>query len=141
MNEEETEKFESLLYNLAIPEKNKVTMRRQPKEKKLKLIETYKDIGLRNIGKKWGEKENDLLKQIMVQKVPDQQLLIQLRSILSTANRLMLTAFVEASGVSVLVKCVNSRLLKNSLNELDKAILYELILSFKCIMNNDIGIL
>ena len=47
MNEEETEKFESLLYNLAIPEKNKVTMRRQPKEKKLKLIETYKPLNAR----------------------------------------------------------------------------------------------
>lgn len=139
LNEEENEKFESLLHHLAIPEKQQEQMRKQPRDKKLKMIETYKDIGLKNMEKKWGEKESDILRTLLRQKVPDQQLLIQLRSILSTANRLMLTSFIQASGVSVLAKCINGRLSKQSLNDLDKMILFEVISCFKCILNNDIG--
>ena len=88
---------------------------------------------------RWGEKGQALLLSLRKSKVPDVRNLQQLRSILSTANREVLQSFIEASGMLVLTKCVDERLCRSFLTELDVAVIYELVLCLKAAMNNSVG--
>lgn len=57
----------------------------------------------------FGDKELSLLAVIDKAKVPDVQALSKLKTILSSANREMMAAFLAANGVGILVKMIRAR--------------------------------
>ena len=91
------------------------------------------------IGIVWGDQQNSLLNLIKNSKRPSIQDLITLRSLLATGNKDFLTGFLEADGIYVLMKCIDERIAKSPMTDLDASILYEVIFCCKCTMNNDIG--
>lgn len=91
------------------------------------------------LGIVWGDQQNSLLNLIKNSKRPDIQVLITLRSSLATGNKDFLTGFLEANGIYVLMKCVDERIAKLPMTDLDASILYEVIFCCKCTMNNDTG--
>lgn len=128
--------FAKVLDSLLIQESDSKwqTMMTQERDKKWQLITLHKT----NLSS-WGEREHGLLVSLSKCNIPDIHTIFQLKSILSTGNKDTLMNFLDCAGVSVIVKCMNNRLAKICLSELDVAILYELVLCCKALMNNRIG--
>ena len=61
------------------------------------------------------------------------------RSSLSTCNKAFLTGFLEENGIYILMKCIDERIVKLPMTDLDASILYEILCCCKSIMNNDTG--
>lgn len=128
--------LDSLLFPPHVKEQ---LMGSQTQEKKLMIIEMHKHLLANKKGGLWGDQQNSLLNLIRNSKRPDIQVLITLRSSLATANKNFLTGFLEADGIYVLMKCIDERIAKLPMTDLDASILYEIIGCCKCIMNNDTG--
>lgn len=128
--------LDSLLFPPHVKEQLMAT---QTQEKKLMIIDMHRHLLANKKGNLWGDQQNSLLNLIRNSKRPDIQVLITLRSSLATANKDFLTGFLEADGIYVLMKCIDERIAKLPMTDLDAAILYEIIGCCKCIMNNNTG--
>ncbi len=111
----------------------------QTMDQKWKLVQAQLDMFEKNTP--WGEKEKALLLQIETAQIPDIKNLNHLKVMLSSANYEFMKSFLEANGVNILMKAIETRISKKSslLTEIDIAILFEIMLCFKLIMNNSIG--
>lgn len=138
------EMFLAVLDHLLTPEHLKDQLvKSQSKEKKLQTIEMHKAIFEgKNAGtgsSAWGDKENSLLTSIRKAKLPDLASLSRLRVVLASANKEFMISFLDAGGVSVLLKALDSRMHKKPLTELDVAALFEVLSCCKQVMNNSVG--
>ena len=114
----------------------------QTKEKKWQTIQMQKHIlkdSMLSRSQSWGEQHISLLSLIRRSRVPDIQLLIRLRSMLSTATLDILTGFLSSGGVELLMKCIDDRMSRVPMTDLDAALLYETTSCCKMVMNNSIG--
>lgn len=115
----------------------------QTMEKKWQTIQMQKHIlkdTMLSRSQSWGEAQISLLVLIEKAKVPDIQHFIRLRSMLSTANLDILTGFLSAGGVELLLKCIDHRLVRVPMSDFDTALLYETMCCCKMVMNNGTGI-
>jgi len=87
----------------------------------------------------WGEKENKLISSIKNATVPDFHILSKLKTVLSSANRLLLNSFMGAGGLTILLQALENRMNKKPQTELDVAVMYEIMLCLKAVMNNSTG--
>jgi hypothetical protein len=92
-----------------------------------------------NKGNQWNERGNALLTKINTSKSPDIQSLLTLKVLLSSANKETMTSFLKADGVSILVKAVLTRTNHKSMDEVEAALLYEILLCCKLVLNNMMG--
>jgi len=127
---------------LTPPQVKEGLMNSQSVEKKWQTVKMYKNLFENSDGTSatgWGDRENVLLTNIQRAKVPDLASLSRLKIVLSSANRELMTAFLDAGGISVLMKAIEGRLNSRPQTEVDIAILYEILSCCKAIMNNDVG--
>lgn len=96
------------------------------------------DVTLRQ-NSTFGERDRQLLNTIRRSKRPDIKSLVTLKTMLSTANQPFMSAFMEAGGDNVLVKCVEDRLVHIPMTPLDATLLYEIISCLKSLINNVSG--
>ena len=111
-------------------------------EKKKEFIENFnKTFKGSNAAKTstWGDKENKLIDSIKNAIVPDFHVLTKLKAVLSSANRQLLNAFMGAGGLSALLQAMENRMNKKPQTELDVAVMYEIMLCLKAVMNNSTG--
>ncbi len=87
----------------------------------------------------WGEKEKTLLNKIGTSKSPDIQSLLSLKVLLSSANKETMSAFLKSDGVAILVKAILTRTNHKCMDEVEAALLYEILLCSKLVMNNVMG--
>lgn len=87
----------------------------------------------------WGEKEKALLLKIGTSKSPDIQSLLSLKVLLSSANKETMSSFLKCDGVAILVKAILTRTNHKSMDEVEAAILYEILLCCKLVLNNMMG--
>jgi hypothetical protein len=87
----------------------------------------------------WGEKENNLIASIKNAAVPDFHIVAKLRTVLSSANRMLLNSFMGAGGLAILLQALENRMNKKPQTELDVAVMYEILLCLKAVMNNSTG--
>ena len=109
----------------------------QSVQQKWKIVKAHKQLFEKAIT--WGDKERSLLRSIAASKGPDLQLFSSLKIMLSSANREFMSAFLQEGGVATLMKAILYRVPKRSLTELDVAVLYEIMLCCKLVMNNKMG--
>jgi hypothetical protein len=139
-DEEIAEKYGFVLDSLLFPPHVKdQLMATQSKEKKLMIIGMHKNLLHNKKGIVWGEQHIATLNLIRNTKKPDIQDLIRLRTALATGNKDFLTGFLAADGIYVLMKCIDERIAKLPMTDLDASILFEVINCCKCTMNNDTG--
>lgn len=130
--------FESLLDALLMEPQAREKACNQPMEKKWQMIQMQKDL-VKDTKTRWGDQQNSLLAVLRSTKTPEVQLLVRLRTQLSTRNREFLSAFIDAGGIDVLVKCIDDRICRTPVTELDAILLAELLGCCKSVMNNAIG--
>lgn len=87
----------------------------------------------------WSDRDRKLLSTIKKSRCPDIKSLIMLKTVLTTANQPFMVSFLDAGGIFVLVKCVEDRLNRNPMTDLDAALLFEIMSCFKTTMNNATG--
>lgn len=126
---------------LTTPQVKEGLLASQSTEKKWQTVKMYKNLfeGNNSNPSGWGDRENMLMNNISRAKKPDLASLSRLKIILSSANRELMTAFLDVGGISVLLRAIESRLNSRPQTEVDIAILYEILSCCKAIMNNDIG--
>lgn len=128
---------------LTPPQVKEGLMSSQSKEKKWQTVKMYRKLfeeqhsGASTTS--WGDRENALLTSIARTKMPDVAHLSRLKIVLSSANRELMTSFLDAGGISVLLRAIEGRLNCRPQREVDIAILYEILSCCKVIMNNDLG--
>ena len=135
--------YETLLDVLLTPANAKETLiKTQTLEKKWQLVQLHKS----SLGDKAFTKSNEfsakgkqLLNAIATVGIPEVQQMLELKSMLKTANKQWMEAFLEADGITILVEKMSVRVARVPLSELDAALLYEMILCCKAIMNNSTG--
>ena len=114
----------------------------QPPEKKWQQVLLHKTTTENKEDMKtlsWSDKDRKLLSDIRKSKQPDIKSLLLLKTILSTANREYMNNFFDAGGCNVLVKCIDDRIARVPMTNLDAALLYEIMACIKTIMNNTVG--
>jgi hypothetical protein len=112
----------------------------QTKEKKIQTIIMHKDtLKDQKTQSQTSEQQRSLLSIIKSAKVPDINIIIKIRVLLSTANKEFFMTFLDAGGLQVLYKCIDDRLNKQPMTELDAALLFELLTCYKSILNNPTG--
>eukprot|EP01040_Poterioochromonas_malhamensis_P011521 gene11521-12563_t len=109
----------------------------QSLEKKLQTVRMHNHLF--DSMNSWGDKENMLLNSIQKMKLPDIPTLSRLKIILATGNFEMMSSFLDSGGVSILLKAIETRLMKKPVTELDIAILFEILSCFKAIMKSTVG--
>eukprot|EP00981_Chlorochromonas_danica_P005143 scaffold1036_cov169-Ochromonas_danica.AAC.23 len=127
---------------LTPPQVKEGLMSSQSKEKKWQTVKMYRKLFEEHSGSSstsWGDRENALLTSIARSKMPDVAHLSRLKIVLSSANRELMTSFLDAGGISVLLRAIEGRLNCRPQREVDIAILYEILSCCKVIMNNDLG--
>ncbi len=133
--------YNQVLDSLLIPPYVKEQMiATQTKEKKIQTIQMHKDtLKDSKVLTQFGDQQRTFLTIIKSSKNPDINVIIKLRVFLSTANREILVAFIEANGILVLMKSIDNRLSKLPMTELDAALLFEMLSCYKCVLNNATG--
>lgn len=107
-------------------------------DQKWKLVQVHKDIFKdTKQNDQWSPKETALLNSI--EKNPDVKNVAGLKVILTSANLEVMQAFLKNRGISILMKAIEEKVTKKVLSEIDVAILFEIMLCFKLIMNNHVG--
>jgi hypothetical protein len=87
----------------------------------------------------WDDKDDSFVETLKKQKFPDIEILLDLRIRLSTAKKEYIQKFLAKNGVYILIDVISNRLNRRLIDEFDAAIIYEVLLSFKIIMNSAIG--
>jgi hypothetical protein len=140
IDEELEEQYAQVLDHLLFPQNVKAELiKTQTDEKKRQMVEMHRSAIAKDVLGSWGEKESTILSTLLKQKVPDMKLISHLKTVLTTANKSVLSSFISESGIFVLITCINSRLAKTHLTDADAAILYEIVSCFKVTMNNETG--
>jgi hypothetical protein len=130
------EMYEAVLdHMLTTPQMKEQLMASQSMEKKRQFVKMHKQL----FSTGWGDPETKLLNVIQKAKIPDINSLSTLKISLKAANKEFMNSFLEAGGVSILLKAIENRLNKNPITELDIAILYEILCCLKAVMNNATG--
>ncbi len=130
------EMYEAILdHLLTAPQLKQQLVESQNMEKKRKFVTMHKQL----FSSGWGDAETLLLSVIQKSKVPDINSLATLKISLKAANKEFMSSFLEAGGVSILLKAIENRLHKNPITELDIAILFEILSCLKAVMNNSTG--
>lgn len=107
-------------------------------DQKWKLVQVHKDIFKdTKQNDQWSSKETAMLASI--EKSPDVKTVANLKVILTSANLEVMQAFLKNRGVAILMKAIEDKISKKFLSEIDVAILFEIMLCFKLIMNNQVG--
>ena len=128
--------YENILDNmLTTPQMKEQLMESQTMDKKRQFVKMHKEIFTGG----WEDSDTMLLNVIQKSKVPDIHSLSTLKISLKAANKEFMNSFLEAGGVSILLKAIENRLHKNPITELDIAILYEIVCCCKAVMNNSTG--
>lgn len=139
-NEEVERQFVQVLDSLLTPPHVKEQLiKSQSKEKKWTTVLLHQEGSNITTTGKWGDRDNSLLAQIQKAKTPDVQMILRLKTSLSSANKDYMKAFLEAGGVSLLLKAVDSSINRKPMTQMDIAILYEILSCFKAVMNNSTG--
>lgn len=134
--------YASVLDHLLFPAAVKAELiKSQSKEKKKQMVIMHRSAIEKDKLVSWGEKENSILTILMKSRMPDLKQLSYIKTVLTTANKAVLSSFIEASGVTVFVKCINERVARANVTELDAVVLYELVSCLKVTMNNETGML
>lgn len=138
------EKYAIVLDHLLTPAKVKEGLiANQPLDKKLTLVKMHQDLFAQSqealAAVQWTEADVLLLGKIERSKTPDIQLIASLKVLLQAANKDYMEDFIENGGIAVLLKAVDRRTQQDPIVELDIAVLYEIALCFKAVMNNSIG--
>lgn len=137
------EMYSKLLdYLLTPPHVKNEMISSQSVEKKRETLLTHKKFFEGENASKsvtWGEKENKLISSIKNATVPDFHILSKLKTVLSSANRLLLNSFMGAGGLTILLQAMENRMNKKPQTELDIAVMYEVMLCLKAVMNNSTG--
>ncbi|RYH10496.1 hypothetical protein EON65_39380 [archaeon] len=141
--EKVNEMYSAVLDHLLTPPQVKEgLMNSQSLEKKWQTVRMHQQLfegGSNNNANVWGDRENVLLHNISKAKLPDLQSISRLKIILTSANRELMTSFLDSGGISVLLRAIEQRLISKPQTEVDIAIMYELLSCCKAIMNNDLG--
>ena len=124
---------------LTPPEIKQRLMELQSLENKWKFIQVHKPLAISGKEPAWSEREKSLLKTLDNSKNPDMQSILQMKVWISSATREVMSAFLDAGGVRVILKLILQRVNKKPLDEIDAVILYELLLCCKLLMNNAVG--
>lgn len=133
--------YQTVLDHLLFPPHVQAQLKEQNLEKKWQMIQMQKHILKDSSFSKWGETHQLLLNAIITAKTPDIQLLIRLKSLLSTSDKAFLISFIHAGGINVLMVCAEERLARVPMTELDAALLYEVMCCCKMVMNNATGMI
>jgi Diaphanous GTPase-binding Domain len=143
ISDEELESlYASVLDHLLFPVAVKTELiKSQSKEKKRQMVLMHRSAIEKDKLTAWGEKENLILSNLMKTRMPDLKQLNHIKTVLTTANKAVLSSFIDSSGIIVFVKCINDRVARINITELDAVVLYELVSCLKVTMNNEIGML
>ena len=137
------EMYEQLLDKLLTPANVKEKLiKEQPLEKKWQLCLLHKSVlGDAAFSKtsEFGTRERQILSTLSSVSTPDMKELLELKSMLKTANKQWMQSFLEANGITVLIEKMSIRVSRVPLSELDAGLLFEMILCCKAIMNNSTG--
>lgn len=150
-----------VLDHLLFPQNVKAELiKTQTNEKKRQMVAMHKSAIEKDELGSWGEKESAILSTLLKQcehsfqmkyqipmrdspldkqRYPDVKLISHLKTVLTTANKSVLSSFINESGIFVLITCINSRLAKTNLTDADAVLLYEIVSCFKVTMNNETG--
>lgn len=130
--------FEQVLDNLLLPPmvKDKM-MTSSTRDKKIQTILMHKEALNENKSNDAYEQLKSILKLVKTAKVADISSVIKIRVFLSTANKGGVDTFLMANGIEILQKHIDNRLDKTLLNELDAALLFELLSCYKSILNQE----
>lgn len=130
--------FEKVLDNLLLPPPVKYKMMStQTRDKKIQTILMHKEALNENKSNDAYEQLKSVLKVVKNAKVPDISSVIKIRVFLSTANKGGVDTFMQANGIETLQKHIDNRLDKTILNELDAALLFELLSCYKSVLNQE----
>jgi hypothetical protein len=131
--------YSNILDHLLTPELVKQKMiATQSLEKKIQFIKMHNSL-LQTSKKTWTEKEEDLLDKLKKSKFPDLPHLNQLKLLLSSADREIMSNFLNGGGVHMLVRMMEHMSSREPLTEFDFSLLYEIMSCCKLIMNNSLG--
>jgi hypothetical protein len=117
-------------------------MASQSLEKKWQTVKLHQQLfnaGGTNNASGWGDRENMLLQVISRCKASDLQSIARLKIVLSSANREIMTSFLNSGGISVLLRAIENRLNSKPQTEVDIAQLYDILSCCKAVMNNELG--
>jgi hypothetical protein len=137
------EVFMSVLEHLQIDEKSKLKfLKNETRERKLHIIQTHLALQSKGTGVlESGEKEIALLNSLVVD-TPDLVTMVQIREILETGSIVALETFLHSGGIIKYEKIVKHRISVAShsiMSILDAAILYEVVRTYKILVNNTEG--
>ena len=136
--EDLNEKYSKVLDILLTPPHVKHRlMTTQTVEQKRKIVNTHNSTFNRRAS--WENKENKILNAIKNDRHLDIKNITTLKVMLSSANREFMQAFLDNNGVPILLKSILQYNEKIKMTDGDVAILFELILCCKLVMNNSMG--
>ncbi len=121
---------------LTSPNIRDLLVRSKTMDQKWKLVQAHHKIFEKSTT--WGEKENALLESIESSDTPDIGKLSELKVVLSLTSVDFMKTFIEAQGIEILLNGIETRLSK-VLTEFDVAILFEIMLCLKLVMNHSFG--
>ncbi|RYG98958.1 hypothetical protein EON65_50825 [archaeon] len=130
--------LEVLEETLTPPEVRKRLVESQSLEQKWRFIQIHKPLSEEKLAT-WGDKETTVLNTINNSRNPDIMSVLNLKVLLSSANKELMASFLEANGVAVLLKVILQKVNKKPITTIDVALLYEILLCCKLVMNNAIG--
>jgi hypothetical protein len=139
--EKVNELYASLLEAQLVPSNVRTGLEKsQTTEKKWATVLAYREMmGNKHMAQTsvYGQQDRDLVKVLKNNRQrPDINLVLALKTRLSTANKAWMEGFIADQGIPTLLFAMEDRLNQYPLGELDAAILYELISCTKPIMNN-----
>ena len=143
--EEEIESMYSLVLDhlLFSPSLRDQLMKSESLEKKWQMAKMHQKIfesGTEScVQLLWSGKDSKMLKSLFNEKVLDIKKLLELKSLLSTANKEWMIEFLKNDGILLIFDSVEFLLSRVPMSELDAALLFELIACCKVVMNNGLG--
>ena len=133
--------YEAILDSLLTPpEVKKKLIQTQSIDKKWQTVKMHQGVTEQKDPKSlWGDKETLLLDSLFRTKSPDLNLLTQLKAILTSANRELMSSFLDNGGVRLIVHVIEAILCHDPLNDNDYDKLFETMMCCRAIMNNSFG--
>jgi hypothetical protein len=130
---------------LTPPDTQEQLIESQTLEQKWNYVLLHKGLTTKEV-MTWTEKETKLLKSIDNARSPDIHSLLSLKVILASGKQQIVQSFLELNGISILTKIIvyifqdqQQSAHVAELEEKDIAILYEVLLCCKMLMNNALG--
>eukprot|EP01038_Epipyxis_sp_PR26KG_P007973 gene7973-10813_t len=128
--------YEQVLESLLTPGAIKAKlMESQSLEKKWQTVVMHN----KDVQTIWGEREQTLLVTLNKARTPNINNLSRLRAGLQSANKEFMRSFLSAGGVAVLMRAIQKMKDRDPFTDYDFAIMYEIMMCFRAVMNNSIG--